>query len=134
MTSILVPVSPADLLDRISILKIKLERIVEPDSRANVAYEHALLSEAAGRAIPAVAGLEALCAELLEINTALWDIEDGIRACDDRRDFGPDFVALAQAVYRTNDRRAVVKRRINNLLGSAIIEEKSYRVASGLTD
>jgi hypothetical protein len=74
--------------------------------------------------------LKALEAELQAINTDLWDIEDAIRAADARGDFGAVFVALAQSVYRTNDRRAEVKKRINILLGSAIVEEKSY-VAHG---
>jgi hypothetical protein len=70
--------------------------------------------------------LAALTEELKSVNQELWGIEDDIRACEARRDFGAGFVVLARAVYRTNDRRARIKRQINALLGSAIVEEKSY--------
>lgn len=134
MTGILVPVAPGELIDRLTILQIKLERIADPAGRANVAYEHALLTEVADRTIPPAEGLAPLRDELAAINAALWDIEDGIRACDAGGDFGAKFVALAQSVYRTNDRRAAVKRRINLLLGSAILEVKSYHDHPGRTE
>lgn len=123
---ILVPVSPGELADKITILRLKAARIADPAKLSNVRHELAVLTDLAEREMAAVPGLAALEAELQEINAALWDIEDDIRAADARGDFGPAFVALAQAVYRTNDRRAEVKRRINMLLGSAIVEEKSY--------
>lgn len=131
MDDILVPVSPGELIDKITILRLKAERISDPAKGANVAHELAILTDLAGRAVPRVDGLAALEAELQEINAGLWDIEDAIRAADARSDFGEAFVALAQAVYRTNDRRAAVKRRINVLLGSAIVEEKSYHAHGG---
>ncbi len=80
----------------------------------------------ADAALPQDTTLAALWSDLQDINAALWRIEDDIRACEARDDFGAAFVALARAVYRTNDRRAAVKRRINLHLGSAIVEEKSY--------
>ena len=131
MDDILVPVSPGELIDKITILRLKAERISDPAKGANVAHELAILTDLAGRAVPRVDGLAALEAELQEINAGLWDIEDAIRAADARGDFGEGFVALAQAGYRTNDRRAAVKRRINVLLGSAIVEEKSYHAHGG---
>jgi hypothetical protein len=131
MEDILVPVSPGELIDKITILRLKVERIGDAAKRANVAHELTILSALAAQAVPRVAGLDAMETELQEINAALWDIEDAIRAADARGDFGAEFVALAQAVYRTNDRRAAVKRRINLLLGSAIVEEKSYHAHGG---
>lgn len=131
MEDILVPVSPGELIDKITILRLKARRIGDAAKRANVAHELAILTALAAQAVPRVAGLDAMEAELQEINAALWDIEDAIRAADARGDFGAEFVALAQAVYRTNDRRAAVKRRINVLLGSAIVEEKSYHAHGG---
>ena len=131
MEDILVPVSPGELIDKITILRLKVERIADAGKRANVAHELTILSALAAQAVPRVAGLDAMETELQEINAALWDIEDAIRAADARGDFGAEFVALAQAVYHTNDRRAAVKRRINLLLGSAIVEEKSYHAHGG---
>lgn len=131
MEDILVPVSPGELIDKITILRLKARRIADAAKRSNVAHELAILTALAAQAVPRVAGLDAMEAELQEINAALWDIEDAIRAADARGDFGAEFVALAQAVYRTNDRRAAVKRQINVLLGSAIVEEKSYHAHGG---
>ena len=131
MEEILVPVAPGELIDKITILRLKAERIADAEKLRNVAHELALLAGLAARALPATPALVALEAELQEINAGLWDVEDAIRAADARGDFGPDFVALAQAVYRMNDRRAAAKRRINLLLGSAIVEEKSYHAHGG---
>ncbi|MCP1167629.1 DUF6165 family protein [Limimaricola litoreus] len=129
MKPILVPISPGELIDKLTILEIKCARITDPDRRANVAHERELLEAALAEALsgaPPDARITALRAELVEINTALWEIEDEIRAHEARRDFAEGFVALARAVYRTNDRRAAVKRRINARLGSELVEEKSY--------
>ncbi len=125
MTDLLVPVSVGELLDKIAILRIKGERIAEPSKLANIRKELAALEEVA-RAVPPGPALDALVADLKRVNEALWDIEDDIRALDARGDFGEGFVRLAQAVYRTNDRRAALKREINRLTGSALVEEKSY--------
>ena len=133
MEEILVPVAPGELIDKITILRLKSARMSDPGKLANVRHELRLLEDLAGRAIPLLAGIGALEAELQAINAALWDIEDDIRAADARGDFGEAFVALAQAVYRTNDRRAEVKRAINLALGSAIVEEKSYHAHGGGT-
>ena len=126
MTDLLVPVSAGELLDKIAILRIKRKRIVDPEKVANVKTELSVLEAVATRAIPASPALAVLEADLKSVNEALWQIEDDIREHDARGDFGEGFVRLAQAVYRTNDRRAALKREINRLTGSALVEEKSY--------
>jgi hypothetical protein len=125
-----IPVSAGELVDKITILRIKGERI-EAARKTNVARELRLLEKIMLEALPASPELEALTARLGEINARLWDIEEGKRACEQRGDFGAGFVALARAVYIENDRRAALKRRINELTGSEIIEEKSHRTAGG---
>ncbi len=122
-----IPVSPGELLDKLTILDIKSERIADSDKRINVRRELELLEAAwqhSGLENPRVAELRA---ELKRINQALWDIEDNIRLCEKQGDFGDRFVELARAVYVTNDERAAVKRQINQALGSTIVEEKSYQ-------
>ncbi len=126
MTDILVPTSPGELIDKLTILRIKTERITDPAKLENVRHEQGVLDAIAARALPDLTELRALWADLYDINAALWVIEDDIRDCEKAGDFGPTFVALARAVYVTNDRRAKVKKDINLLLGSAIVEEKSY--------
>ena len=125
--SILIPVSAGELVDKITILRVKATRIGDAAKEANVKAELALLEETAARELPPSPELEGLVAQLTEVNAALWDIEDGKRDCERRQDFGPDFVALARRVYIDNDRRAAVKRQINTLVGSEIVEEKSYK-------
>jgi hypothetical protein len=88
--------------------------------------ELAALTAARDQALPGSEELDRLTAELKAVNESLWQIEDEIRVCEGKQDFGPDFIDLARSVYRTNDRRAALKRRINDLLGSRIIEEKGY--------
>jgi hypothetical protein len=124
---ILAPVSAGELIDKITILRVKAARIGDPAKEANVRIELALLEETAARELSQSPELEELVAQLTEINAALWDIEDGKRDCERRQDFGPAFVALARRVYIDNDRRAAVKRQINTLAGSEIVEEKSYK-------
>jgi Family of unknown function (DUF6165) len=121
-----IPVAPGELLDKITILELKLERIGDPKKLRNVRAEMALLRGVASREIPETPEIARLTAELRGINAELWDIEDKIRGCERDGDFGANFVALARAIYRSNDRRADVKRRINLALGSTIVEEKSY--------
>jgi hypothetical protein len=121
-----VPISPGELIDKITILEIKSERITDEEKLGNVRTELAMLRRARDAAVGPSPELQALEAELKATNTALWDIEDRIRKCERAGDFGPDFIVLARAVYRGNDRRAAVKRRVNELLGSDIVEEKAY--------
>ena len=125
--SILIPVSAGELVDKITILRVKAQRIGDPAKEANVRKELELLEASAREHLPATAEFQALVAELTEINAQLWDVEEGKRDCERRQDFGPAFVELARAVYVENDRRARVKRQINALTGSDIVEEKSYR-------
>jgi Family of unknown function (DUF6165) len=126
MDDILVPTSPGELIDKLTILRLKAEKITDPVKLANVRHEQASLQRTADAALPPSAELARLWEQLYQINAALWVIEDEIRECESRADFGADFIRLARAVYVTNDQRAAVKKRINLTLGSAIIEEKSY--------
>lgn len=120
-----VPVSWGELIDKITILEIKRERIRDPLACANVAHERKRLSAIAAPALE-VPGIALLGAELKQVNEALWDIEDAIRKLDAQGSFGSEFIALAQAVYRRNDERSRIKRRINDALDSEFVEEKSY--------
>jgi hypothetical protein len=122
-----VEVSPGDLVDKLTILEIKLERISDPAKWRNVAHECALLNEVYESECSGNSAIAALRAELKTINEELWLIEDDIREFERRKEFGPDFVELARQVYRDNDHRSLIKRRINEVLGSTVIEEKSYR-------
>jgi hypothetical protein len=121
-----VPVAVGELLDKIAILQIKLERMTNESRRANVGRELQLLQGVAESSLPASAELTRLTAQLKTVNEELWEIEDAIRICERDGDFGERFVELARSVYKSNDRRATLKRRINELLSSAIVEEKSY--------
>lgn len=124
--SVLVPVSWGEVIDKITILEIKAERLTDQAKIANVTKELNELAAVRDREFPNHAGLAALAAELKAINESLWVIEDDIRDCERAKDFGPKFIELARAVYVTNDERAAAKRRVNELLGSALVEEKSY--------
>ncbi len=119
-----VPTSWGELLDKITILEIKVARLPTPDARANAEKELALLRQIAA---PVLAQSAPLMARLKGINEALWDIEDRIRAHERAGDFGDGFIALARAVYKRNDERGAVKRELNLALGSGLIEEKSYQ-------
>ena len=127
MKDILVPISPGELLDKITILRIKSARMTDPVKLQNVRLELTLLEQTwrdSGAAIPEVAADEAA---LHRVNEALWDIEDKIRDKEHAQQFDGEFIALARAVYVTNDERAAAKKRINTALGSRIVEEKSYK-------
>jgi hypothetical protein len=124
--SISVEVSPGELIDKITILEIKLESIEDEDKLKNVKLEWETLTRARDDAIEASPELEKLMAGLKESNERLWEIEDDIRQCERDKDFSNRFVELARAVYVNNDQRSRLKRKINELLGSRLIEEKSY--------
>ena len=124
--SIAVEVSAGELIDKITILEIKRERIADAAKRANVEAELEALARARDAAIPPTAELIRLTQRLKDINVRLWVIEDDIRDKERTRAFDAGFIELARAVYRTNDERADVKRAINNTLGSRLVEEKSY--------
>lgn len=119
-----VPISWGELVDKITILEIKAERIDDAKKLANVTRELWLLNR---KLSPVATQVLRLKLRLKQVNTALWDIEDEIRDCERAKDFGPRFIELARAVYVTNDQRADVKREINFALSSELVEEKSYR-------
>jgi Flp pilus assembly protein TadD len=123
---ITVEIAPGELIDKITILEIKSERIIDANQLHHVGTELALLVAARECTVPGSAELTRLETELNEVNEALWQIEDEIRLCERCEEFGPQFVALARSVYHTNDRRAALKRQINELLRSDLMEEKSY--------
>lgn len=127
MDNIHVPVSPGEVLDKITILEIKSERIDDPEKLRNVRTELALLLQTWKETIREDDTIRSLHAQLKEINEALWDIEDDIRDKERAREFDDRFVELARSVYFTNDRRSAVKKELNLHLGSQIIEEKSYQ-------
>ena len=126
MSVILIPGSPGELIDKITILEIKFEKILDVSKRMNVGRELEALSISLEQNIIISTELAALKLNLKKVNEVLWDIEDDIRSCERKTDFGPIFVKLARSVYFQNDRRAALKKEINVLLGSDIIEEKSY--------
>jgi septal ring factor EnvC (AmiA/AmiB activator) len=126
MDAILVPVSPGELLDKITILRIKSARIEDARQLANVRRELALLEHNWRQSVPIAAQLSDDEAALERVNTQLWDIEDQIRRLEAQRCFDAGFIELARSVYLRNDERAAIKQRINLRLNSAIIEEKSY--------
>ena len=127
MDGILVPISPGDLLDKITILRIKAARIEDAGKLGNIRRELAVLEQNWRQAVPAIAQLAADEAALARVNTELWDIEDRIREHEAQRRFDASFIELARAVYLRNDERAAIKQRINLKLGSTILEEKSYQ-------
>ena len=126
MKDILVPISPGELLDKITILRIKSARIADAAKLANVRLELDLL-ERTWRAACGEADVAGDEGALQAVNERLWDIEDRIRAKEAGRSFDQEFIELARAVYIENDRRAALKKRINLALGSRLVEEKSYR-------
>lgn len=127
MNDVLVPVSPGELLDKITILRIKAVRITDPAKAVNIRLELGLLEERwrdSGCARLAAAADERA---LHEVNERLWDIEDRIRSKEAVQTFDREFIELARAVYLANDERAAIKKRVNLQLGSRIVEEKSYK-------
>jgi hypothetical protein len=124
--SVLVAVSWGELVDKVTILQIKLARITDPAKLKNVKNELDALAAARDQAIAISPKILALEAELRSVNEVLWDNEDLLRDFERTKQYGPGFVECARAAYRTNDRRSVVKRQINDLLGSDLVEEKSY--------
>jgi prefoldin subunit 5 len=127
MNQILIPISPGELLDKITILQIKAERIADPVKVANVETELDMLNKVWSEAVEVDAEISALTAELKSVNEALWEIEDDIRDEERGKRFGERFIELARAVYVTNDERANAKKKVNLHLNSTIVEEKSYQ-------
>ncbi len=127
MSQICVPVSFGEVLDKLTILEIKAQRIDDSAKRANVVSELEALSTFWAAHPAAAVEIGPLRAALKAVNERLWDIEDAIRVQERAQRFDADFIRLARAVYFENDERARIKREINLALGSAFIEEKSYR-------
>ncbi len=121
-----IPVGAGELIDKITILTIKSERITDEAKLVNIRHELALLVKVRDQALGSFSELPQLQAALQTINEALWEIEDDIRDRERADDFGPKFIELARAVYVTNDRRAKAKRSVDEHVGSPIVEEKSY--------
>lgn len=119
-------VSPGEAADKRTILAIKQDRIANPAMLAHIDREAALLDAVLAPLLAAEPALAAHMADLRAVNERLWTIEDDIRDHERRGDFGPGFIALARAVYLTNDHRAELKRRVNLLFRSDIAEQKSY--------
>ena len=127
MENMQVPVSPGEVLDKITILEIKSERISDPVKVANVRSELSLLQKTWANNIKDTEDIRKLHGQLKEINETLWEIEDDIRDKERASEFDQRFIELARAVYVTNDRRSQIKKELNLHLGSEIIEEKSYQ-------
>ena len=121
-----VPVSIGEVLDKITILQIKLARIPDKNKRTNIQNELDALQPLVAGDVFATDEMEGLMTELKSVNEALWDIEDDIREKEAAKSFDAEFIRLARAVYVTNDKRAEIKKQINLATGSALVEEKSY--------
>jgi len=124
--SIKIQISPGELIDKFTILDIKLDRIKEKDKIQNIRKEHKILKRHIEKNLPQSKRLGMLTSKLKTINKNLWDIEDQIRICERKGDFKKKFITLARSVYQKNDLRSSYKREINEMLGSEILEEKSY--------
>ena len=127
MQAIKIPISPAELLDKITILRIKSKRMSDPKKLHNVRLELEALEAIWAGSAYAGAAIDAEVDSLMTVNERLWVIEDDIRDKERAQAFDVEFIRLARSVYVENDERAAIKRRINSKLGSAIVEEKSYR-------
>tara|TARA_Y100001935_G_scaffold97135_1_gene80764 strand:+ start:8036 stop:8431 length:396 start_codon:yes stop_codon:yes gene_type:complete len=122
-----VPISPGELVDKITILEIKKEFIKNDNKLKNINHEYDLLMKIYTTQISETDGISELKNKLKEINLELWKIEDDIRDCEREKSFSDTFIELARSVYFTNDRRSKVKLEINLLLNSNLVEEKSYK-------
>ena len=123
---IILEVSAGELLDKISILEIKLVKIKNPDSQQEINKEYKLLKESQASNIKMSDKINLLFGEIKEVNIKLWNIEDKLRICEKNKDFGKNFTELARGVYLNNDKRAKIKLEINKILGSNIREIKQY--------
>ena len=124
--SIKVPVAAGELIDKITILEIKIARFREASKVANAQAELNLLKQCRSESLADIPALLAIEAHLKAVNERIWDLEEAIRTCDRLQDFGPNFVTTARSIYLANDERAALKREINLATGSQLIEEKSY--------
>lgn len=126
-TMITAEIASGELIDKITILEIKAERIADKQKLLNIMHELETLAATRDEHIKVNAELNVLIDQLRHANTLLWEIEDMIRAFENKKDFGEQFITLARGVYFTNDLRCAIKRRINEITHSSITEEKSYQ-------
>ena len=127
MTSVLIPVSVGELIDKVTILEIKNQRINDSEKQLNICRELDALMAIVNQSIDYSNGdLVGFRQQLSDVNKMLWEVEDSIRECERRAEFSLQFIDLARSVYRLNDERAAIKRSINELFSSEFIEEKSY--------
>jgi hypothetical protein len=124
--SVTIDTAPADLLDRITVLEIKSERVTAEPAARNVRTELAAMRASRDRAISATSELDRLTADLRRVNETLWDLEEEVRVCEGAGDFGDRFIQSARGIIHANDRRAALKQAINRMLGSSFQEEKSF--------
>ena len=124
--NLLIPISPGELIDKITILEIKRESIVDKEKLSNINLEYKVLLDTLENKIIASNEIDSLRIKLKTINKKLWDIEDQLRDLERSKSFNEDFIKLARSVYFTNDERSEIKKSINKLLNSEIVEEKSY--------
>ena len=124
--NLLIPISPGELIDKITILEIKRESIVDKEKLSNINLEYKVLLDTLENKIIASNEIDSLRIKLKTINKRLWDIEDQLRDLERSKTFNEDFIKLARSVYFTNDERSEIKKSINKLLNSEIVEEKSY--------
>jgi len=124
--TVLIPVSAGELLDKLSILRLKASRVTDPNRREHVEHELRALEAVRRKAVAPDPRTAALEEALAKVNAELWELEDAVRDYEARGDFAADFVASARAIYGLNDRRAALKRELNRLTGSTIIEEKIH--------
>ena len=123
---ILSEISPGELLDKISILEIKLEKIKDKNSQEEIKKEYKILKEIQNSSIKLEDKIKELFDSIKEVNLKLWSVEDKLRICEKNKDFGEKFIELARGVYFNNDSRSKIKSEINKLLGSNIKEIKQY--------
>ena len=123
---ILSEISAGELLDKISILEIKLERIKDKNSQEEIIKEYNILKETQNSSIEFTDKIKELFESIKETNLNLWEIEDKIRICEKNKDYGKNFIELARGIYFTNDKRSKIKSEINKILGSNIKEMKQY--------
>jgi hypothetical protein len=124
--SLFVEISAGEFLDKITILKIKTERITDPDKLRNINHELDVYRQAWVDSPLSQKNVSVNLASLKQVNEKLWDIEDQLREMEAQKRFDDDFVQLARSVYKLNDERAAIKRELNEILGSKLVEEKSY--------
>ena len=123
---ILSEISAGELLDKISILEIKLEKIKDKNNLVEIYKEYKILKNAQNSNVVITDKIEKLFKEIKEVNTNLWNIEDKLRICEKNKDYGKNFIELARGVYLNNDKRSIIKLKINKILGSNIVEIKQY--------